>query len=176
MSVKNISVVVASISLMALSSCSSKLISVLVEDTKGNVELVYQGKEAPANLVKEIRFYANGDTLSVTPMKGSAVHGTVVSYHPGNLLKEEVEFVNGKQDGVFRKYDANGVLVFEGSMKNGLKEGVWTAWYDEVQMAEQRTYAKDVLHGKSTYWYIDGELKREERYDSGKLIDAYDLK
>jgi antitoxin component YwqK of YwqJK toxin-antitoxin module len=68
------------------------------------------------------------------------------------------------------------VLVFEGALKNGLKEGIWTAWYDEVQMAEQRNYAKDQLHGTSTYWYIDGQLKREEHYDSGKLIDAQDPK
>jgi antitoxin component YwqK of YwqJK toxin-antitoxin module len=38
-------------------------------------------------------------------------------------------------------------------------------------MEEQRNYSKDVADGKWTYWYIDGNLKRMEVYNLGKLIE-----
>lgn len=152
-------------------SCSKKLTTVLVEDPAGNVELIYAGSQSPENLVKEIRYFSTGDTLSVTPMLKGAVDGVVTAYHKGNLKKEEVGFKRGVQDGVFRKYDKEGVLVFEGSMKNGRKNGVWITWYDEVQKAEQRNYVDDQADGTWTYWFIDGNLKREEIYKLGKLIE-----
>jgi antitoxin component YwqK of YwqJK toxin-antitoxin module len=154
-----------------VSSCNKKLSTVLVEDPAGNVELIYAGSQMPENLVKEVRYFPNGDTLSVTPMLKSAVHGVVTAYHKGNLKKEEVTFQHGVQDGSFRKYDKEGVLVFEGNMKNGRKNGVWTTWYDEVQISEQRNYVDNQPEGTWSYWYIDGSLKREEVYKLGKLIE-----
>ena len=156
-----------------LSACSGtkNLTSVLVEDPNGNVELIYAGDQSPENLVKEIRYFANGDTLSVTPMKKGAVHGSVKNYFPNNILQDQTPFVNGIQEGIFNRFDEDGVLVFEGKLVNGLKEGTWTTWYDEVQVAEQRMYVKDVADGKWIYWYIDGNLKREEVYKLGKLIE-----
>lgn len=152
-----------------------KLVSVVVEDKAGNTELVYRKVQSPENLVKEIRFYPSGDTLSVTPMLKGAVHGVVSFYYKNNLLKEQATFVYGKQDGPFKKFDKNGVLVFEGSLKNGLKSGNWRTWYDEVQVQEERSYTNDMPNGKWTYWYIDGSLKREETYKDGKLLDAKDF-
>jgi antitoxin component YwqK of YwqJK toxin-antitoxin module len=166
------------LSIVALVACSGSknLISILVENPKGNVELIYAGLQSPENLVKEIRFLANGDTLSVTPMLKGAVHGIVTYYFPNNVLKEQTPFQNGTQTGMFKRYDTNGVLVFEGKLENGLKEGVWTTWYDEVQMEEQRNYVKDEAEGKWTYWYIDGNRKREEVYKLGKLIEENNFK
>ena len=100
--------------------------SILVEDPTGNVELVYAGNQSSQNLVKEIRFYPNGDTLSVTPMKKGAVDGVVTFYYPENKPKEQTTFVSGISHGQFTRCDENGVLVVEGMLKNGEKNGVWT--------------------------------------------------
>lgn len=156
-----------------LTACSTnrKLLSILVERPNGDVEYVYEGEQSPEDLVKEIRYFPTGDTLSVTPMKQSRVEGVVRVFHPHNIIKEQTSFVAGKQDGKFRRFDPDGALVFEGQMKNGSKEGVWTTWYDEVQMEEQRMYLNNLLHGKWTYWYADGNLRRDETYELGKLID-----
>lgn len=148
-----------------------KMVSVLAGDT----ELIYRKSQSPDNLVKEIRYYPNGDTLSVTPMLKGAVDGVVSTYHKGNLLKEQVSFENGTQNGPFKRYDKDGVLVFEGQLKNGLKSGIWTTWYDEVQKQEERLYKSDVPSGKWTYWYIDGSIKREEVYQDGKLLEEKDF-
>ena len=149
--------------------------SILVEDPSGNVELIYAGTQSPENLVKEIRFYPNGDTLSVTPMKKSAVNGVVSFYYAENTPKEQTTFVDGKQNGQFKRFDKDGVLVLEGNLDNGQKNGVWTTWYDEVQKQEERIYLNNQADGKWTYWYIDGEVKREEVYKLGKLIEEKDF-
>lgn len=151
------------------------MMSVFVEDPKGNTELIYAGTQSPENLVKEIRFYPNGDTLSVTPMKKGAVNGVVTFNYLDNKPKEQTTFTNGKQNGLFKRFDKNGVLVLEGNLTNGQKNGVWTTWYDEVQKQEERNYANGQPEGKWTYWYIDGELKREEVYKTGKLIEEKDF-
>ena len=169
-------VVFLSVLALILNACAGgKLVTVLVEDKSGNTELVYRKNQSPDNLVTEIRYYPNGDTLSVTPMQKGAVNGLVSNYYPSNILQEQVTFVNGEENGVFKRFDKEGVLVFEGSLKNSEKTGVWTTWYDEVQKQEERTYQDDLPNGKWTYWYIDGNVKREEIYKSGKLIESKDF-
>lgn len=161
--------------LFTLVSCSGgKLITVLEENDNGNTLLQYRKSELPENLVNEIRFYPNGDTLSVTPMQSGAVHGEVLRFGKSNQLHERITYVKGVQDGLYQRFDENGIIVFEGKLKQGKKEGVWTTWYDEVQKEEERNYLNDEPHGKWTYWYIDGSLKREEVYQNGKLIEAAD--
>jgi antitoxin component YwqK of YwqJK toxin-antitoxin module len=161
--------------LLLVCSCGSgKLITVLEENENGNTVLQYRKAEAPENLVTEIRFYPNGDTLSVTPTQQGAIHGDLLRYGKNNKLKERITYVKGVQDGLFQRFDKDGVLVFEGMLKRGKKEGVWTTWYDDVQKEEERKYADDEPDGKWTYWYIDGNVRREEVYESGKLIEATD--
>lgn len=162
--------------IVMVSACSSgkKIVSVLVESKNGNTELFYVKSQAPENLVKEVKYYPNGDTLSETPMKDGAVHGIVSRYYRENKLKEQITFAKGLQSGVFRRFDNNGVLVFEGELTNGQKTGTWTTWYDEIQIEEQRKYVNDLPNGKWSYFYIDGSLKREEIYEGGKLIEEKD--
>lgn len=167
---------VSFLAVVFMSACSSSrnLVSVVPDDSDGTVELIYSGRVADDRLVKEIRYYPNGDTLSVTPMKKRKVHGVLKHYHPGNILEKTAVFGDGRQEGLFRQFDEKGVLLFEGTMKNGMKHGLWVTWYDETQREEERTYIEDRPHGTWRYWYIDGYLKREEEYENGELVKGID--
>lgn len=144
------------------------------EHADGNRKLTYAGRVEPSQLVSELRLNPNGDTVSITPLLNGVPHGELVMFHPNGKRKESVTYVNGKQDGWFSAHDTDGTVVFEGKMTDGLKQGLWTHWYDEVQMSQQCIYENDVLSGKCTYWYIDGNLKREETYSDGKLVAGKD--
>lgn len=152
-------------------ACSPKLQTVLLEDENGNTELIYAGNPSTENLVKEIKYFANGDTLSITPMLKGAVDGEVKKFNSDNQPSEIFTFKKGVQNGTYKRFDKEGFLIFEGELENGLKTGVWTTWYDDVQVQEQRSYSNDVANGKWTYYYIDGSVKREEVYKNGKLIE-----
>jgi antitoxin component YwqK of YwqJK toxin-antitoxin module len=162
---------------VALGSCGSskELVTVLVEDPKGNTELIYMGSAEPANMVREVRYDAEGDSLAVTSLAEGVLHGEVMSFHPNGKRKEVTTYKEGKQTGAFKVYDLEGTLVFEGELNDGKKQGLWSYWYDETQMKQQCQYVNDVLSGKCTYWYIDGTVKREETYQDGKLVASKDL-
>ena len=161
------------LSAMILWSCGSVSELTVREFQDGNelVQMQYAGEETAANLVKEVRFYEDGPKKMVTPMKSERVEGTVEYYHPSGHLKETLSFKNGVQDGPLRSYDSGGILVFEGVIKGGLKQGSWTTWYDEVQKSEECNYQNGELNGLWTHWYIDGTKKRVEEYENGKLIN-----
>ncbi len=159
-----------------LGSCASstELVTVLLEDSKGNTELTYLGTTEPAKLVKEVRFSIAGDTSALTNLAEGALHGQVVTFHPNGKRKELITYSAGKQNGPYQAFDTEGAVVFEGALLEGKKNGPWSYWYDETQMKQQCNYANDLLSGKCTYWYIDGNLKREETYSDGKLIAEKD--
>lgn len=141
------------------------------EDGEEIVQLQYRGAESPLNLVKEVRFYETGVKKRVTPLDNGKVNGVVEYYRPTGYLRETITFRDGVQEGPYKSYDSEGLLVFEGIMSEGMKQGKWTSWYDEVQRSEERTYLDDQLHGSWTFWYIDGTVKRVEVYEHGALTE-----
>lgn len=161
-------------SMVASCGASKQVVTVLEEDASGSSVLTYAEKVQYENLLGEVRLASNGDTLSITPLLNGMLHGEMVSFHSNGLRKESVTFGNGQQTGPFKAYDLEGVLVFEGPLKDGKKHGLWNYWYDETQLKQQCHYENDVLAGKCIYWYIDGNLKREETYSAGKLVASQD--
>lgn len=158
--------------IVALAGCAgTRPLVIEVPGEAGRTVLTYAGKQAPERLLSEVRLSATGDTVMVTPMLKGNIHGTVMSYHPNGKRDQTIEYVNGHQEGIFRKYDNEGVLLMEGRLVDGKKQGVWTVWYDETQMSEQCNYVNDVRNGNCTFWYLDGNLKAEESYDQGKMVN-----
>jgi len=168
--------VVCVVALLGLASCGSSkaLLTVTNETADGKVELTYQGDSVAQNLIQEIRFDGLGDTLAITQILKGVLHGEVVSFHPSGARKESVTYSNGVQSGPYRAFDTEGTLVFEGFLKEGKKHGAWATWYDATQMRQQCHYENDVLSGKCTYYFIDGNLQREETYSDGKLVASQD--
>jgi len=166
---------IASVLLLAGGCRSSQsLLTVVNESVEGNTELTYANEVKPEKLVQEVRLNAGGDTLSITSLKAGVLHGELVMFHPNGNRKEDVTYKDGKQDGPYHAYDTEGFVIFEGLLKEGLKQGVWTSWYDHTQMRQQCHYENDILAGKCTYWFIDGNIQREETYSDGKLIASED--
>lgn len=160
--------------LCAACGASKKLVTVVTETSEGNSEHTYQGTADARNLVSEVRLSVTGDTLSITHVLKGVLHGELVTFHPNGQRRESVTYDKGVQDGPYRAFDTEGTIVFEGLLRGGKKEGVWSTWYDATQMRQQCHYENDILSGKCTYWYIDGNLQREETYSAGRLVASQD--
>lgn len=65
-------------------------------------------------------------------------------------------FINGLAKGEHEKSDKNGNSIAAGQYKNGKKVGVWKEWYP-------------IKDGKWHFWYEKGLLKKECKYNNGKL-------
>ena len=93
-----------------------------------------------------------------------------LKYHP-----ETKELYSGK---VFQNR-MGGKKDFEGSYKDGKKDGKWTKWYKNGQKYEIRNWKSGIEHGKITLWYENGQKRHEETikngvYDGGKITRWYE--
>ena len=81
-----------------------------------------------------------------------------LKYHP-----DTKELYSGKAF----KNRMGGKKEFEGSYKDGKKDGLWTDYYENGQKSSELTYKNDKKDGKWTYWYEDGQKKWEGTYKNG---------
>ncbi|MCF8368453.1 MAG: hypothetical protein K9G76_05375 [Bacteroidales bacterium] len=67
------------------------------------------------------------------------------------------------------RYWDNGNKSIEGSYKNGLREGIWTAWHSNGTIWSTGEYKKGIEHGMKTVYhdngqkYYEGSIMNEER-------------
>ena len=78
-----------------------------------------------------------------------------LKYHP-----DTKELYSGK---VF-KNRMDGEKDFEGSYKDGEKDGLWTDWYENGQKKSERNYKYGFDIGSWTSWYENGQKKSEGNY------------
>jgi antitoxin component YwqK of YwqJK toxin-antitoxin module len=52
-------------------------------------------------------------------------HGHFVEYHENGGTKSEGEYLEGKEEGIWRDYHVGGQLAAEGCYEAGKEEGVW---------------------------------------------------
>lgn len=119
--------------------------------------------------------------------------GLKVVYFPETeIVKQEVEYKDGKRVGDFKEYYRNGklhihqhyvddrlndstVFYFENGnvqftqyLKDFKKEGTWTKYNEQGKVIEENRYHDDVLDGESTkYTYRTGRLLQRLRYNNG---------
>ena len=83
-----------------------------------------------------------------------------LKYHP-----ETKELYSGE---VFQNR-MGGEKEFEGSYKDGKKDGLWTTWYENGQKNSERTYKDNKRDGLWTEWYENGQKKSEGTWKNGKF-------
>ena len=127
--------------LMLIVGCSEsdaqqKVITVTETYKDGDVSKISYHKITgnKIELVKEIKWYENGQK------------------------REEGTFKDGKEDGLWTLWHDNGQKEGEGTFKNGKQDGLWTLWHDNGQKWMETTY-KDGRMIESTYWDKYGNKK-----------------
>lgn len=151
---------------LACSSTKNLTEETIASDTTKTV-LYYKGSGKNKKLVKEEKYFDNGQMMSVQNFKKGQLHGEWKTWLKNGSPQEEGMYENGFKNGHFKFYDGTGELLYEGDMKDDMKHGTWTTWYDDSQMEEQKEYKDGQLDGRWVYWYIDGNLRREETYQNG---------
>lgn len=129
-------------------------------------------------------FYKVG---SITPFTGKAI-----SYGDGNKIVSEINYVEGKREGISKKYYADGVLEEEGIYKqkkkegtfkyyyptgklksvedfvNGDREGIVKNYYSSGCLEGEWQYKKDQKDGPAILYYANGQLKVQMDYKEGR--------
>ena len=81
------------------------------------------------------------------------------------------EPISGKVFGYwFLGEDNNKKKVYVGNLRNGIKSGKWTTWYENGQKKEEGTFKDGKLEGLVTGWYENGQKKEEVTFKDGEMI------
>ena len=80
------------------------------------------------------------------------------------VIKSKVNFVDGKEEGIYTSYHDNGKVKITVNYIHGQKDDVQKIYYDNGQLGEQVTYKNGRREGLSVEWDEEGFKKSEVFY------------
>lgn len=115
-----------------------------------------------------LRCWDEDGTLTIEyQMRGGIMHGHFRTFWENGQVNEEATYVDGKEHGVTKQYNANGALIGSYTMDHGT--GV-DLWFDrEGVLSEERHYLDGQRHGYERWWRSDATtVLQEEHYQKGQ--------
>ncbi len=114
---------------------------------------------------EDINFSKNQDTLFY---EGKYFSGHVFHLYPSKDTSFAIQFLNGLQQGVTRKWYPNKQLAEERLYNHGKKEGVHKAWWKDGKLKFIFDVTNDAYCGELKEWYSSGQLSKVFHYSNGQ--------
>ena len=70
---------------------------------------------------------------------------------------------------VFELSNNTGKKIVDGQYKDGIKDGLWTYWYENGQKKAEENYRYGKRDGLWIGWYENGQKRKEDHYRDGKV-------
>ena len=102
---------------------------------------------------------------------GKSVAINSVEVSKKDLVLNQIEgkwFVNGKREGVARRWSENGVLRVESTYHQNKLVGVYKSWWENGVLAEESNYVNGLKQGEEKQWYATGQLSKIRQLVEGK--------
>ena len=115
-------------------------------------------------------FYENGQKKSEVNYKDGRVDGLSVYWYENGQKKLERNWKDDKQDGLWVVWYKNGQKQQEENYKEGKWDGLSVHWYENGQKRVEVNYKANKEDGLSVYWHENGQKKLEETYKDGEII------
>lgn len=99
-------------------------------------------------------------------------------FYTTGALYAEGQYINEKEDSIWKFYDDMQRLIKKSQYKNGKKEGKSVAFYSNGNVLEVKNWKNDSADGPFEQYYDDGSLMEEGTYVHGQLQDTlyiYDM-
>jgi antitoxin component YwqK of YwqJK toxin-antitoxin module len=183
------------LSFFLLSFCSCNRTSSSNENTLVSIQIIDRNGFAETISTKDrLARYQTVDFCSPQPyQKVLRVFGKnnqgkfrsqMTSYHSNGLIRQYLEIIDGRANGLYKEWHENGKLkmelcVIEGpadfsdkSQSSWVFDGVNRIWDDQGQKVAEIYYQAGMLHGDSLYYYPDGQIKKKIPYFQDQICDA----
>lgn len=85
---------------------------------------------------------------------------------------EDGEIIDGKKEGRWVSYYANGNLQREGSYKNGKKDGLWIQYWPNGNKKSEATFVEGKYSGLYTSYHPNGKRCYQGRYNEFQGVPA----
>ena len=103
----------------------------------------------------------------------SIVTGIVTQAYEDGQLEREINYKDGKKDGLYKSWDKNGQLELEVNYKDGEFAGLAKSWHSNGQLESEINWKDGELDGLHIWWHSNGQLKTEANYKDGKQNGLY---
>jgi hypothetical protein len=128
-------------------------------------------------LVRRYYWFYQGEVMStVGNYSGKLLHGTFEKFDRDGRLLEKGVFNNGLKAGLWTAWYPNGNLTSQKHWSKGWRIGDFTEYYDNGSVKKKGGYKNDLLHGRIYTYSINGELISKEKYKRGRLLKAREKK
>lgn len=140
---------------------------------------------------QKLKDYVKIDFLSPQPYqkvmqvfkkgKGGVSTALITSYHPNGQLKQYLEVIDNRANGIYREFFSNGSIHMDALLIGGVAdltpvaEKSWMfdktarAWYETGALEATVSYEKGELNGPSLYYHSNGKLSKRMFYERGQL-------
>jgi antitoxin component YwqK of YwqJK toxin-antitoxin module len=79
------------------------------------------------------------------------------------------------RDGHQQVRDRNGLLLMEGDVRNGVREGLWTAYHPNGAVASRNEYRNGMLHGLTVTLRPNGALYYRGQHANGHPVGTWEF-
>ena len=141
--------------------------------------LLIHCKEAPShNLKEEKAIVINSVEVSKKALalnqiegkwyyKNQPYNGYSLKFHPNDTLAERLGFLNGKREGVARRWSEKGVLRVESTYHQNRLTGIYKSWWENGVLAEESHYVNGLKQGEEKQWHATGQLSKVRQLVKG---------
>ncbi len=113
------------------------------------------------------QYWENGNLQSELNYTNGKLNGISTWYFENGRKEQEVFYTYNKLDGPQSRWYPSGTLESRSLYKDGKLEGTALTFDEDGNKATEETYTNDTLDGIFNQWYSSGQLKIHGRYDKG---------
>jgi antitoxin component YwqK of YwqJK toxin-antitoxin module len=99
------------------------------------------------------------------------LEGVTRRYYPSGEISEEVEWKQNVKDGPWKQYYENGAPRLSGTYKNGLLQGLYEVYFSNKAIKIRGTYVENKSHGTWSFYNEKGEEIYSLEYINGVPAD-----
>ncbi len=103
----------------------------------------------------------------LSPVPGDAAVTAEITRHDNGRVAKRAFRKNGKLDGLFQEWDADGNLTLVAEWRDDKGEGVWMYFHPNGIVRERSYVTRDLWHGPSEGWHANGQKAFHGEFDLG---------
>jgi antitoxin component YwqK of YwqJK toxin-antitoxin module len=113
-------------------------------------------------------WYEDGTPALVETWDNRNLNGLATVFHENGLMKIQLGYREGKENGSFYKWWENGQLRNSGSYVDGAKDAKWNNWREDGTRVSEVSWKLGALAGKETQWSRDGKVTFQKIWDADR--------
>ena len=109
-------------------------------------------------------------------LKGSDTPYTGKAYglHENGQKEKEINYKDGKEEGLHSCWYSNGQKNYEINYKGGKRDGLHSRWNFNGKKESEGNYKDGKEEGLLTTWHKNGQKLREANYKDGNIVEGSD--